>query len=137
MKFPVSKEKEEALEEQLKTLNIRESDLDEQFVRSQGAGGQNVNKTSTCVILTHRPTGLQVKCQKERSQALNRFFARRLLAEKIEKHLYGIRLAEERERHRIRKQKKRRSRRAKMKIRENKERRHEKKEMRQPIKETL
>jgi protein subunit release factor B len=137
MKFPVSKEKEQALKEQLKTLNIRESDLDEQFVRSQGAGGQNVNKTSTCVILTHRPTGLQVRCQKERSQALNRFFARRLLAEKIEKNLYGIRLAEERERHRIRKQKKRRSRRAKMKIRENKEHRHEKKEMRQPIKEML
>ena len=137
MKFSVSKEKEDNLMRRLKALNIHESDLDEQFVKSQGAGGQNVNKTATCVILAHRPTGLQVKCQKERSQALNRFFARRLLAEKMEKHLYGIRLAEELERHRIRKQKKRRSRRAKMKIREHKEQRHEKKEMRQPIKETL
>jgi protein subunit release factor B len=137
MKFPVSKEKEEALEEQLKNLNIRESDLDEQFVRSQGAGGQNVNKTSTCVILTHRPTGLQVRCQKERSQALNRFFARRLLAEKIEKHLYGIRLAGERERHRIRKQKKRRSRRTKMKMREDKENRQKKKLLRLPVSEAF
>lgn len=137
MKFPVSKEKEEALEERLKTLNIHETDLDEQFVRSQGAGGQNINKTSTCVILTHRPTRIQVRCQKERSQALNRFFARRLLADKVEKHLYGLKLAEERERYRIRKQKKRRSRRAKMKMREDKEKRQQKKFLRFPVKEEV
>jgi hypothetical protein len=84
---------------------------------------------------SHPPSHGLTGQMSKRSQALNRFFARRLLAEKMEKHLYGIRLAEELERHRIRKQKKRRSRRAKMKIRKDKGHRHEKKEMRRPVNE--
>ena len=63
---------------------FREQDLEERFVRSQGPGGQHVNKTSTCVVLRHRPTGLEVRCQSERSQSQNRVQARRLLAEKLQ-----------------------------------------------------
>ena len=80
----VSPEKQKALQETLLKLNIREEDVTEQFIRSQGAGGQKVNKTSSAVYLKHLPTGLTVKMQKERSQALNRFLAWRLLAEKVE-----------------------------------------------------
>lgn len=123
MQFPVSPEKIQALEQKFADLGIREADLDEQFIRSGGPGGQNVNKTSTCVVLTHVPSGLQVRCAQERSQGLNRFLARRRLAEKIEKAARGKLLEEERERYRIRKQKQRRSRRAKLKMLENKARR--------------
>ena len=113
MAFPVSSEKEQALLARMRALGVREEDLEEHFVRSGGPGGQNVNKVSTCVVLRHRPTGLQVKCQRERSQALNRFLARRELLDKIEARLRGIASAAEQERERIRRQKRRRSRRAK------------------------
>ena len=65
-------------------LGVREDEFEEVFVRSSGHGGQNVNKTSTCVVLVHRPTGLQVRCQESRSQGRNREIARELLLEKIE-----------------------------------------------------
>src|ERR1700690_4678922 len=82
--FPVSSEKEAQLARRMIALGVRESDLEETFVRSGGHGGQNVNKTATCVMLLHRPTGLQVKCQATRQQGLNRFLARRLLLDKVE-----------------------------------------------------
>src|SRR3989338_8841964 len=82
--FPVSPEKAQALAARWLQLGIREQDVDEQFVRSGGHGGQNVNKVSTCVVLTHRPSGMTVRCQEERTQGLNRFLARRRLADKIE-----------------------------------------------------
>jgi len=114
--FPVSPEKARVLEETMRRLGVREDDLDEQFVRSGGAGGQNVNKVSTCVVLRHRPSGIVVRCQRERSQALNRFFARRLLLEKLEARERGVAETAARERARIRRQKRRRSRRAKEKV---------------------
>jgi protein subunit release factor B len=83
--FPVSPLKENSLHEKMKALNIREEDIRESFVRSQGRGGQKVNKTSTCVYLKHIPTGIEVKCQQERSQALNRYRARVILVKKIDK----------------------------------------------------
>src|SRR5256714_10163937 len=82
--FPVSPEKEDQLGRRMAALGVRESDLEETFVRSGGHGGQNVNKSATCVMLSHRPTGLQVKCQTTRQQGLNRLIARRLLLDKIE-----------------------------------------------------
>ena len=79
MRFSVSAYKEEALKTKMASLGIKETDFEEKFIRSSKKGGQKVNKTSTCVYLKHKPTGIEVKCQKERSQVLNRFFARRIL----------------------------------------------------------
>jgi len=87
--FPVRPEKEMDLLERMSRLGIKDSDLEEKFVRSQGKGGQKVNKSATCVYLKHLPSGLEVKCQKERSQALNRFLARRILVEKLEAKILG------------------------------------------------
>ncbi len=80
----ISPEKQKALQAALLRLEIRQEDVIERFIRSGGAGGQKINKTSTAVYLKHIPTGLEVKMQKERSQALNRFLAWRLLTEKVE-----------------------------------------------------
>src|SRR5436309_9164825 len=114
--FPVSLQKEAQLAERMASLGVKEADLEETFVRSGGHGGQNVNKTATCVMLIHRPTGVQVKCQSTRQQGLNRFFARRLLLDKIEKLKNGFVAAERAEVEKIRRQKRRRSRRAKQRM---------------------
>ena len=130
MEFGISKLKQAALKEKMQRLGIREQDLQEKFVRSRGRGGQNVNKTSTCVYLKHIPTGIEVKCQQERYQGLNRFLARKILANKIETLILG-KLSEERKRiAKIRKQKRRRSKRAKEKMLRFKRERAEKKKMR-------
>ena len=114
--FGVSEEKAQELRERMARLGVREQDIGERFIRSGGPGGQNVNKVSTCVWLRHNPSGVEVKAQMERSQALNRYLARRLLAQTIEERILG-RLSEERRRvEKIRRQKRRRSRRAKEKM---------------------
>jgi peptide chain release factor len=114
--FPVSPGTAEALKERMRKLGLREEDLDEQFVRSGGHGGQNVNKVATCVVLTHRPSGLMVRCQDERTQALNRFLARRRLADKMEERVLGVASRKRQEIEKIRRQKRKRSRRAKQKM---------------------
>jgi protein subunit release factor B len=114
--FPVSLEKEKHLAQRMSMLSVREADIEESFVRSGGHGGQNVNKTSTCVMLLHRPTGVQVKCQETRQQGLNRFIARRLLLDKIEAMKNGFVAAQRAEIEKIRRQKRKRSRRAKNKM---------------------
>jgi protein subunit release factor B len=128
--FGVGLEKEKRLREKMSFSGILEEEIVENFVRSGGPGGQNVNKTSTCVYLKHIPTGIEVKCQKERSQALNRYLARQLLIKKIENLILGE-LSRERQRiEKIRRQKRRRSRRAKLKILETKRRHAQKKSLR-------
>jgi protein subunit release factor B len=118
--FGVTLEKEEALRQRMERLGIREQDVVEKFVRSQGKGGQNVNKVETCVYLKHIPTGIEVKCQQERSQALNRFLARRILADKVEARITGQKSEEQQRIEKIRRQKRKRSKRAKLKMLEAK-----------------
>jgi len=114
--FPVSEEKKRWLRERMEALGLREKDIEEKFIRSSGSGGQKVNKTSTCVYLRHIPTGVEVKCMRERSQSLNRFFDRRELVEKISK-VEGQMTSGSIEMAKIRRQKARRKKRAQLKYR--------------------
>ena len=132
-RFPVSAEKERQLIERMVALDVREEDIEEQFVRSSGAGGQNVNKVSSCVLLHHRPSGIRVRCQKERSQGLNRFLARRILLEKIESLRRGAAVEAQQRIAKIRRQKRRRSRRSKLRLLEEKRRRGETKALRSAV----
>ena len=131
--FPVSLEKEAQLAQRMASLGVSEAEIEERFVRSGGHGGQNVNKTSTCVMLVHGPTGIQVKCQETRQQGLNRFIARRLLLDKIEERQKGFVAAKRDEIERIRRQKRKRSRRAKEKMLAGKAHQAEKKASRNRV----
>lgn len=131
--FPVSPPTAEALAKRMARLGILEADLAETFIRSGGHGGQNVNKVSTCVVLVHAKSGLSVRCQKERTQGLNRFWARRLLCDKLEEKVLGERSARRQEAEKVRRQKRRRSRRAKERMLENKGQRGEVKQARRKV----
>ena len=128
--MPVSADKERAITARMMELGVTENDFEESFIRSSGPGGQKVNKSSSCVYLVHIPTGLAVKCQRERSQSLNRYLARRLLLDKIELRQKGF-VAEAKEKlEKIRRQKRKRSKRAKEKILTAKHQQAEKKVLR-------
>lgn len=131
----VSAAKQKNLEKRMAGLKIYESDLEEKFIRSSGSGGQNVNKVSTCVVLKHVPSGIVVKCQQERSQGLNRFLARRILVEKIEKIKLGRESEAVKRRWKIKKQKNKRSKRAKEKILKEKKIQSQKKKDRKYLEE--
>ena len=111
-KFGVTTQKEMALLRRMEACGLAESELEEKFIRSGGPGGQHVNRTATCVYLKHSPTGLEVKMQQERSQSLNRFFARRRLCELLEAQQSDGKTQAQRKQEKIRKQKKRRRKRS-------------------------
>ncbi len=115
-KFGVSVEKEEELLKKMDQLGVKEVDIDEKFIRSGGPGGQNVDKVATCVQLKHLPTGITVKIQKDRTQGVNRFLARRSLLSKIEESISGKPAKEQLKIQKIQKQKKRRKRKTKAKL---------------------
>jgi len=116
--------------QRMAALGIREDDIEESFVRSGGHGGQNVNKTSTCVMLVHRPTGTQVKCQTTRHQAQNRALARKMLLDKIEQERNSRAEAERAEAEKLRRQKRCRSRSAKRRMLQDKAKRAARKQLR-------
>ena len=128
--MPISSEKENAIAARMQELGVSDNDFEESFVRSSGPGGQKVNKSSSCVYLVHIPTGLSCKCQRERSQSLNRYLARKLLLDKIERLQKGFIAKEKETLEKIRRQKRKRSKRAKEKILADKHQKAEKKVLR-------
>lgn len=128
----VTKEKQEALEKRMRALSINEEELIEKFILGSGSGGQKINKTSSCVYLKHLPTGIEVKCQKERSRELNRYYARKELCSKLEEIYHKEISKKVQEREKIRRQKKRRSRKSKEKMLADKKNLSEKKSLRKP-----
>ena len=106
--FPVSADKEDQLLQRMEKLGIVETDLEESFLRGGGPGGQKINKTASVVRLRHMPTGLEVRCGRERSQSLNRFLARRELCDKLAALIRGEKTKRRQEREKIRRQKRRR-----------------------------
>ncbi|MCB1106767.1 MAG: peptide chain release factor-like protein [Chlamydiia bacterium] len=133
--MPVSPEKEKAVQKRMEDLGIKEEDLIEKFILGSGKGGQKVNKTASCVYLKHLPTGIEVKCQQERSRTLNRLIARRELCDKIAHQIHQKKTKKQREMEKIRQQKKRRSRRLKEKILSEKRKHSKLKKTREKIEE--
>jgi protein subunit release factor B len=131
----IKKEKKDELNEKLKELNIKEEDLIEKFILGSGRGGQKIQKTHSCVYLKHTPTGIEVKCQKERSRDLNRYLARKELIKKIEGKYFKKVSEEQKKIYKLKKQKKRRSKKAKEKILKEKKIISLKKGFREKIKE--
>lgn len=125
-KFKVTLDKENALLSRMSALEIREEELLEKFIRGSGPGGQKINKTSSTVYIFHEPSGIEVKCQRTRSQSLNRYYARVSLCDQIEERILGEKSKKEQEREKIRRQKRKRSKRAKEKILKDKKKQSEK-----------
>ena len=109
--FGVTDRKTKELQLRMHNCKLLEKDIEENFVRSSGPGGQKVNKSSTCVHLKHIPSGFAVKVQKSRSQTLNRYYARKQICELLENKLLGKESPEAKRKEKIRKQKDRRRRR--------------------------
>lgn len=126
----IRKEKYDELHARMERLGIKEGDLIEKFILGSGSGGQKINKTSSCVYLKHIPTGIEIKCQRERSRALNRYYARRELCDKLEEKIEHKKSEKQQMIEKIRRQKRRRSRKSKEKMLAAKKQLSEKKSLR-------
>ncbi len=120
------------MEARLEKLGVTPDTLTEKFIHGSGSGGQKINKTASCVYLKHHPTGIEVKCQQQRSRELNRFLARRELCERLEELRDGKKSARQQAIEKIRRQKRRRSRRAKNRMLDGKSKHAHKKNLRKP-----
>lgn len=129
-RFPVSARRERELVERMERLGIFEDDLEERFVRGSGPGGQKINKTASCVQLRHVPTGIEVRCQVERSRALNRYRARIELCDRIEASVQSQLAEAEQEREREKRRKRRPSKRQRERTLEEKKHQSKKKVLR-------
>ena len=130
--FNVSEAKRDQMLQRMKKLGVHENDIVEEFIKGSGPGGQKINKTSSCVYLLHRPSGIEVKCQRERSQVLNRFHARQILCDRLSQRILGEVSRREQEIQKIRRQKRRRSRRQKERMLRDKHAQSDKKSFRRP-----
>jgi protein subunit release factor B len=130
---PVSQTKKDQLQARMKALGIREADLAETFILGSGSGGQKINKTASCVQLRHGPSGIDLKCQASRSREMNRFLARRELCDRLEQRVLGAASKKQQDAEKIRRQKRRRSRRQKANMLEDKHRHSDKKSMRRSV----
>lgn len=129
----IKQEKFDQLRDLMDKLQIHEEDLTEKFILGSGRGGQKIQKTHSCVYLKHIPTGIEVKCQKDRSRETNRYLARKELCNKMEQILFKEKSKEQQRIFKIRKQKKRRSKKAKEKMIHEKKTRGEKKNLRKSV----
>jgi len=128
----IDKKTWQRLYKRMEMLGIKEDELVEKFILGSGKGGQKVNTSASAVDLIHTPSNIRIKCHQERSRELNRLLARRLLCEKIEEKIEGKKSAKAKAAHKIRKQKQKRSKRAKEKMLDAKKKRSEVKDLRAP-----
>lgn len=132
----IRQKKWDDLLKKMEKLEIREEDLIEKFILGSGRGGQNLQKTSSCVYLKHLPTGIEVKCQQDRSREMNRYWARKELCEKIETQILKIKTEKQQLMEKKRRQKRKRSKRAQQKVLEAKKQRGHLKQLRATPPET-
>ncbi|MBQ7189353.1 MAG: peptide chain release factor-like protein [Kiritimatiellae bacterium] len=130
----LSPETIEKIKEKMALAHVFEEDLTETFILGSGPGGQKINKTSSTVRLYHEPSGMTVKYGQARSREMNRWLARRELAERILERDQAEKSERRKEQERIRRQKRRRSRRQRAKMLEEKHQHSEKKAARRPVK---
>jgi len=126
----INKDKWNKLSERMETLHIQEADLVEKFILGSGKGGQKRNKTASTVYLKHVPSGLEIKCQESRSREDNRYFARERLCEKLHVLVSDEQTKEQQQIEKIKRQKKRRSRKTKQKMLDEKSKRGQLKTLR-------